>query len=169
MDNELVPETDPILTTKCSDWDFTNPPHDAPTLIAHMTQVMRAENGMGLSANQIGINVRLFIVDFDGDIIPCFNPVIVQESLTPVLATEGCLSFPELELKVKRPTWISVSYQDVSGNQMDEILTDTKARCFAHETDHLNGVRFIDRVSKLAVDMAKKRRAKNRRNLYNGR
>jgi peptide deformylase len=164
MDNDLVPEDHHALTTTCTVWDFENPPYNAEELIAHMTQIMRRERGIGLSANQIGITSRLFIVDFDGAIIPCFNPEIAQQSLTLVTVNEGCLSFPDLELKVKRPAWLSVSYQDISGNKVDEILTDIKARCYAHELDHLNGIRFTERVSKLSKDMAMKRRAKNRRN-----
>jgi peptide deformylase len=169
MGDDLVPETDPILTTKCVPWDFKNQTHNADELIARMTRVMHAERGIGLSANQIGVNARLFIMEFDGQVIPCFNPEILQASEELLSATEGCLSFPDLELKVKRPAWLSVSYQDISGNAVHEIVTDIKARCYAHELDHLNGIRFTDRVSKLAVDMAKKRRTKHTRNQNVGR
>jgi peptide deformylase len=164
MADELVPENDPILTTKCVDWDFNNPPRDAEQLITRMTEVMREERGIGLSANQIGMNARLFIMEIDDRVVPCFNPTIVQASEELISATEGCLSFPDLELKVKRPSWLSVSYQTISGDMAHEIMTDIKARCYAHELDHLNGIRFTDRVSKLTVDMAKKRRSKLQRN-----
>lgn len=160
MDGELVPETDPILTTRCEDWDFSNPGHNSEELISLMTRVMRDEQGIGLSANQIGINTRLFIMDFDDKVIPCFNPKIIQAAEELVSATEGCLSFPDLELKVKRPVWLNVSYQDLSGNAVHEIVTDIKARCFAHELDHLNGVTFTTQVSKLVLSMALKKRRK---------
>lgn len=169
MDVDLVAESDPLLTTKCNYWDFSNPPHDAAELIARMTEVMRAEGGMGLSANQVGVNARLFIMEVDEIVTPFFNPIIDQASEETVLAQEGCLSFPELELKIKRPIWLNVSYLDISGKPVYEIVTDIRARCYAHELDHLNGVRFTDRVSKLSLDLAKKRRAKLRRNQNVGR
>jgi peptide deformylase len=169
MDGELVPETDPILSTICTDWDFSNPLYNPDELIECMTRIMHSEQGVGLSANQIGIDTRLFIMEFDDKVTPCFNPEIIQASEETVLGQEGCLSFPDLELKIKRPSWLSVSYQDISGNRVHEIVTGIKARCYSHELDHLNGIRFIDRASKLSVDMAKKRRAKNRRNNNSGR
>ena len=161
MDANLVSESDPILYTKCKEWDFSNPEYSSEDIIKCMTKVMYDAGGMGLSANQIGINTRLFIMeDRPGEIIPFFNPVVEQASDELIAIGEGCLSFPALELSIKRPKWVSVSYQTTHGVIQYEILTDTKARCFQHELDHLNGITFTKRVSKLSFDMANKKRQK---------
>lgn len=161
--NTLVPESDNILRTRCDEWDFSSQT-DAAELIERMVSVMRCEGGIGLSANQIGLNHRVFIMEMDSRIWACFNPEVIHVSKEQSIFEEGCLSFPDLRLKIKRPAEIAVKYQDIHGNYQEEELTGILARCYLHEMDHLNGVCFVDNVSRLALTMALKRRAKNKRN-----
>jgi peptide deformylase len=92
-----------------------------------------------------------------------FNPVITEASTDVVLDEEGCLSYPDLFLKVKRPNCIIAQYQDSDGNLKEIKAEGYLAKCFQHEYDHLNGVCFVDRVSQMKLQLAmKKIRKKNK-------
>lgn len=162
---ELVAENDRILKTIGVEWDFNNPPADAVEFSEGMLASMREERGIGLAASQIGLNYRVFVMETDGVVRICFNPQVTKYSEILAVYEEGCLSFPDLILKIKRPESISVKYQDATGQIHEEELTALAARCYLHETDHADGVCFTDRVSKLHLEMAKKRRAKTGRKL----
>ena len=88
------------------------------------------------------------------------NPVILEVSDSTVLGPEGCLSYPGLVLNVKRPTKLVVQFLDIDAKECILELSDIDARCFLHEYDHLHGINFTDRVSKLKLDMAKKKQKK---------
>lgn len=124
---------------------------------------MLEENGIGFSANQMGFLYRVFAMNIGNQTTFYYNPEIVNDESPSTLFREGCLSFPELYINVKRPETITVRYQDRTGQIHIEKMSGISARCFQHELDHLNGVCFTDRVSKLALDMAKKKRAKSER------
>lgn len=161
--NYLVPEDSDILRTRCDEWDFSSQ-SDPDALVEQMISVMREERGMGLSANQIGLNHRVFVMEYGDQVWACFNPEIVSSSEELAIFEEGCLSFPDLILKIKRPAEVTVKYQNQRGDFCEEELTGLVARCYQHELDHLNGICFTDVASKLTLKMATKRRAKNRRN-----
>ena len=126
---------------------------------------MAEEGGIGFSAIQMGLQYRVFAMKIDNEVRFFYNPEILSYSEEYSVYEEGCLSFPELFFKVKRPASISVRFQDNVGNFYEENLTGIEARCYQHEMDHLNGVCFVDRVSKLTLDMAKKKRDKRRRKI----
>ena len=92
--------------------------------------------------------------------IECFNPKILDESHKKVLMDEGCLSFPGLWLKVNRPEAIEVEYEDVHGSKTTAMMYGLEARIFLHEYDHMEGKDFTDRVSKLKLDIAKRKQKK---------
>ena len=126
--------------------------------------------GIGLSGNQVGIMERVFVMYSDftkREKIVCFNPKITLASETEEFMDEGCLSFPGLWLKVKRPSWIEVEYEDENGEVIKDTFTDLTARVFQHEMDHMEGVDFTKKVSRLRLDRAKKRATKQRKKLIN--
>ena len=118
--------------------------------------------GIGLAANQIGITKRFFCMgdpSFDkiGKPVIMYNPLIVRESEEKTLDVEGCLSFPGIYVKVLRPRKVTVRWQNIKGEILMNHLEDYEAKCFQHELDHINGITFEKRVSKLKFDMAKKK------------
>jgi peptide deformylase len=118
---------------------------------------MRDYHGLGLSANQVGLNLRAFVIGNDDFRLSVFNPEIVNVSDDMILMEEGCLSFPGVFLKVQRPTTIKVRYQNTKGELMEEDYNGLTARIFLHEYDHMQGITMQSRVSKLKWDMATKK------------
>ena len=124
---------------------------------------MKYYQGIGLSANQIGIMERVFVMYSDvkkKEIIACFNPNIIAVSPKKTLMDEGCLSFPGLWLKVNRPEAIEVEYEDVHGSKTNAMMYGLEARIFLHEYDHMEGQDFTNRVSKVKLDIAKRKQKK---------
>lgn len=127
----------------------------------HMTELMLKHRGVGLSANQVGIDVPLFVMGNDkSNIVMVVNPVIKTVSETSSIHHEGCLSFPGIYVNVKRPNLISVMYWDENLEKHEISMDGYSARVFLHEYDHLNGITFRNRVSKLRWDMAVKKKNK---------
>lgn len=121
---------------------------------------MQDYSGLGLSANQVGLNLRVFVIGTDSFRLNVFNPEIVSVSKDSVLMEEGCLSFPGVFLKVQRPSTIKVRYQNPKGELMEQEFNGLTARVFLHEYDHMQGITMQSRVSKLKWDMATKKVAK---------
>ena len=133
-----------------------------------LVDTMRAKNGVGLSANQIGIGARVFSMYADvkeKDILVCFNPKIINQSEEEILMDEGCLSWPGLWLKIRRPEGIEATYEDAKGELHEKAMFGLEARIFQHEYDHMEGTDFTKRVSKLKLDRAKKRLKKVQKKL----
>lgn len=129
-------------------------------LIDDMVETMREKNGIGLAAPQVGVSKKLLICEFEGDKesnIPSFpltvlcNPKIESTSKTEKNMVEGCLSFPGLELLVKRPTEIKVSGKDRYGKDIEIEASGLYARVLQHEIDHLNSTLFIDHLQKIDI------------------
>ena len=106
-------------------------------------------NGIGLSANQIGIWERAFVMISDmenQETITCFNPKILKESKDQTIMEEGCLSYPDLYLKISRPSSVVVKYEN-EGKKIYKIKLDGMvARIFQHEYDHMEGIDFTQRT-----------------------
>ena len=162
---QLVKDNDPILKQLAIPWDFdkdTNPEDVERTMI----DIMSSQRGRGLAANQVGLLKRVFVIQLEGQSNPIamFNPVLLSSSSDETDVEEGCLSFPGLFIFVRRPERVEVEYLDKHKNSCKITLTGIDARCFLHELDHLNGVCFTEKVSKLKLMLAKKKQRK-----YNGR
>jgi len=132
-----------------------------------MINFMVANKGIGLAANQIGITKRVFTMgsnNIEGFPFPfaAFNPKIISAGSEEDLTEEGCLSYPDLWLKVKRPTNIVAEYQDCDSNTHTVEMSGLIARCFQHELDHLNGVCFVDKVSPMRLQLAMKKLRKRK-------
>ena len=121
-------------------------PYQNQQLSEQMLVFMRSENGIGLAAPQIGIAKRVFVMAIDGTTWTCFNPEILDTDSNLTDYTEGCLSFPGEECKIKRPSAVAVKYQNSHGHWTHEQLDGLVARCFQHELDHLDGITMQDRA-----------------------
>jgi len=155
---KLITFPNDILRERMPDFDFENPIMNPMQLEKEMVELMIAEGGIGLSANQVGIRARviaLFPRDRSLELGPfcMFNPVLQAASDEQFEAIEGCLSFPGMLIPVKRPRTIMAEYLDSQGNNCVISLSDTDSKCFLHELDHLDGICYIDRVSKLKQDL----------------
>jgi peptide deformylase len=157
---QLVNESDPILKQKAENWDFKN--HiNAAVIEREMLETMRASNGIGLAGNQVGLLRRVFVMKLiDGRELGCFNPWIMIGDNDLINGDEGCLSFPNLWLKVERHNKITAAYLDNTGKQCIIELEGIDSRCFQHELDHLDGVTFTEHVSNLKLQMARKKQRK---------
>lgn len=137
---------DPALTTICSPvTEFGDALRDE---LNTARQLMQAEKGMGLAANQIGILKRWFIMkDHKGKIWEFVNPEII-ESEQACFMPEGCLSAPGVSAQVNRSRCVTVKAQDRNGEEFSVFCEDYEAICIQHEIDHLNGEFFLDKVSR---------------------
>lgn len=165
---ELLLAPDGRLETKLERFDFEQM-HPAPVAV-DMIELMNKHSGLGLSANQVGFPMQIFVMKAllnkkHGDPVVVMNPIIKGLSEEIEAGVEGCLSHPDLILKVRRPVSVMVEFDTLTSDLKDVIHIEAKyddidARIFLHEYDHLYGIQFIDRVSKLKLDMAEKKRLK---------
>lgn len=166
LELELIPERDPRLKEPCTNWDFVKD-GEPKDLVLAMGKIMMDPNrpGIGLSANQVGVQKNVMIMGTDERLIACINPSVDELIGDKEIYLEGCLSFPELWLHVKRHPECIVTYQTVDGEIVKKKhMKGLEARVFLHEYDHLLGVTFDERVqSKLSLELARKRRAKRLR------
>jgi peptide deformylase len=135
---------------------------DVRTLVDDMFATMYAAPGIGLAAIQIGVPSRVVTMDLAGKEEPpqpqvFINPEIVASSPEKSVYEEGCLSIPEYYEEVERPEKIKVKYLDLDGKENEIEAHGLLATCLQHEIDHLNGVLFIDHISKLKRDMVVKK------------
>jgi peptide deformylase len=156
----LVKDPDPILKQQAENWDFTQ--HvNAAGVEQEMLDTMNSFNGIGLAGNQVGLLRRVFVMKLqDGRELGCFNPWIMFGDNDKIDDEEGCLSFPNLWLKVARHNKITASYLDNTGKPCIIELEGLDARCFQHELDHLDGITFTEYVSNLKLQMARKKQRK---------
>ncbi|MDC3050382.1 peptide deformylase [Flavobacteriales bacterium] len=144
-----------ILKQKSKDITIDYP--NLKDLIDDMFETMYAANGVGLAAPQIGLGIRLFIVDgspFSDDDVSMqdfrkvfINPQIIEESGNKWSFNEGCLSIPSIREDVSRFSNIRIVYKDSEFNNRDEYYDGTKARIIQHEYDHIEGLLFTDHLS----------------------
>lgn len=157
---ELIYEQDENLRKVSKKVDFSALPFDPIKLTQEMYLFMLLKDGIGLAAPQIGLLYRFFIIDNDGTCMACFNPSITKTSDELVKYEEGCLSFPNLYVNIKRASEIGIKYINEHGIEQNITLSGKLARCFLHELDHLDGILLTDRAQKLSLNMAMKRRKK---------
>jgi len=136
---------------------------DRQELKDNLIETMKQYHGIGLSAIQCGIMERMFVMYSDvskKEIITCFNPKIVNQSPETILMDEGCLTYPGLWLKVRRPQGIACTYENEEKEIQEVQMYGLESRIFQHEYDHMEGTNFTEQVSKLKLNMAKKRMTK---------
>ena len=148
---------------------------DTRALVRDMFETMYAAPGIGLAAIQVGVPKRLLVIDLQepeeegGEPVRrplvFINPEIVENSDREVPYTEGCLSIPDQYADVDRPDRIRARWLDENGAAHEEEIDGFLAVCLQHEMDHLNGILFIDHLSRLKRDMVLKKLAKQRKEL----
>ena len=127
-------------------------------LLDDMAETMYDAPGIGLAGPQIGELQRLIVMDCSRDdetdeLWQMINPVIIQSSEESSILEEGCLSIPGHSSEVSRPDWVELKFTDKNGKQQEIRAEGLLAACIQHEIDHLNGILFIDHISKLKRDM----------------
>tara|TARA_B100000073_G_scaffold67489_1_gene49921 strand:- start:209 stop:757 length:549 start_codon:yes stop_codon:yes gene_type:complete len=147
---EVVNYGNPILRKRCKQvTDFSR----LSDFIDDMFDTMYEEEGIGLAANQVGVDLNLFIIDIshtdDNEYPRIFINGEITSSQGESIFSEGCLSIPEVALEVTRPEVISFKYQDINEKWHEEEFDGLLARAIQHEIDHLNGVLIIDLVSEM--------------------
>ena len=149
---DIVNYGDPILRKKCSSVeDFTT----LPSFVDDMFDTMYEEEGLGLAANQVGVDMNLFIIDIahtdDNEFPRVFINGEIISNEGECVFSEGCLSIPQVSLEVTRPETITYKFQDLKKQWHQEKFDGLLARAIQHEMDHLNGILIIDIVSDLQM------------------
>lgn len=147
MNLKIHTKEDPILRKKNS--KIKNPTDPKiQSLIASMLETMRANNGLGLAAPQVGKNLRICVIEENGDTLILINPQITAKSKNRVLMEEGCLSFPGEFFHILRPEEVKVRYLDEKGINKKLKSDGLLGRALQHEIDHLDGILITDRLKK---------------------
>ena len=140
-----------VLNAKGDTIDSSYP--ELSMVIDNMFETMRQANGIGLAAQQIGLNIKLFVVELNEFKKVFINSEILEVSDETSNAEEGCLSFPGIYFTVQRPTKVKMRYLDENFKQKEEWFEGLKARCIQHEHDHTEGVTFLKYMSPIRKNM----------------
>ena len=165
---KIVIEPDPILRKKSENLEIVD--DELRALLDDMLDTMYAAPGIGLAAVQIGILKRLIVIDISKDKEkknPLFliNTEIISISKKTSIYEEGCLSLPGHYAEIERPAECQIKYVDYNGKEKELKADGLLSTCIQHEVDHLNGILFIDYLSKLKKDMIVKKLAKHKKEL----
>ena len=164
----IVIEPDPILRKKSDILEKVD--DELRILLDDMLETMYSAPGIGLAAVQIGILKRLIVIDISKDKekknpIFLINPEIISKSKNTSIYEEGCLSLPGHFAEIERPEECQIKYIDYDGKKKEIKANGLLATCIQHEIDHLNGILFIDYLSKLKKDMIVKKLVKQKKEL----
>ncbi len=165
---KIVIEPDPILRKKSSHLEKVD--NEIRKLLDDMLETMYSAPGIGLAAVQVGILKRLIVIDISKEKDskkPLFliNPEIIFKSKKTSIHEEGCLSIPGYFAEIERPAECHIKFLDYFGKKKELKADGLLATCIQHEIDHLNGILFIDYLSKLKKDMIIKKLVKNKKEL----
>jgi len=157
--HEVVKYPDPVLAKPGERVTEFGP--EIAQLVNEMFETMYAAQGIGLAAPQIAISKQITVIDVSfkerpEDKIVLINPVIVDR-IGKQVEEEGCLSLPDIREKVQRAAWVKVRAQDVKGEFFEVEGTELRSRALQHEIDHLHGILFLDRLSRLKREMVLRR------------
>ena len=165
---KILTEPDPFLREKSKKIETVN--DEIRSLMDDMLETMYAAPGIGLAAIQIGVPKRVIVIDLakDGEKknpLYFVNPEIIANSNTDASYEEGCLSVPGQFAEVSRPDKCKVKFLDYNGNEKTLDAEGLLATCIQHEMDHLEGILFIDHLSKLKKSMIVKKLSKHKKSL----
>lgn len=157
----LYDDRHPMLSEKIPEYNTGLLPNVSMTnLVKRMKMTMKQFAGIGLSANQCGVFERVFVIGTEHFQFACINPKVIALSEETQKDPEGCLSFPGLFLKIDRPKWVEAEFTNELGETIQMKFEGITARAYLHELDHMNGVKFVDYVGKVSLQMAKKKQKK---------
>ena len=169
---QLIHFTDQRMTTRPPAFDFEKDGDKAEELANVLHKKMVEWDGAGLSANQVGLPYRVFVMGTKTDKIAFFNPNVVGVSREEIAMEEGCLSFPGFYLTLKRPTEVVLEWQNEKGETQTGKFQGVGARVVLHEYDHMEGINFTFHAShfklKWELDKWKKRQLKHQKRLKYG-
>lgn len=148
LEDEIPEYTDPL------------PNADMLQLVARLKVTMKLYGGLGLSANQCGEYKRVFVIGYGDQSFACINPKIISHSEEIVRDKEGCLSYPGMYLTIPRYKSIDVEFLDEMGKVVQTRFDGITARCFQHELDHMNGIKYTKHVGPASLMMARKKQTK---------
>tara|TARA_B100000424_G_C22896154_1_gene476636 strand:- start:6 stop:650 length:645 start_codon:yes stop_codon:yes gene_type:complete len=161
---ELVEEAHKVLRVPPPLFDFESPPEDPKEIEKNMIEAIERYGGLGLSANQCGLPYKMFVMrTADKGVVSFWNPKLLKVSQDTDNLKEGCLSFPDIYLMIQRSKVIELEYYTTEGEKIVQTLEGMAARCVQHELDHLNGIIFLQRASRLKIERALKARPKERK------
>ena len=168
MLRKILTEPDLILRKKCEPLEKVDT--ETKKLMDDMLETMYAAPGIGLAAIQVGILKRLVVIDIskgEEEKKPMFliNPKITHQSKKTSIYEEGCLSLPGQFAEIERPAECTLKYIDYNGKEKELKADGLLATCVQHEVDHLNGILFIDYLSKLKKDMIIKKLVKQKKGI----
>jgi len=161
----LVEPTAEVLHKAPQPFNFELDSNSARGVSNVLFEKMKELGGVGLSANQVGLDMRVFVMGLDELKIAVFNPIIIKYSKEEEVFNEGCLSYPGIMLPINRPIKITATYQDETGKYVEQDFNGLTARIFQHEYDHMNGTDYTQRVSKFKLDFAKKKFANKKKKI----
>jgi peptide deformylase len=139
-----------FLRTKVANFDFSKfSKKEISEIIKTMRLAMLEEKGIGLAANQIGLNIQVFVARVNGKLYSFFNPEIIKSSEEILIEDEGCLSVPKTYGKVERNETVVLSAYAKNNKPVQVKAVGVLARVFQHEVDHLNGILFIDKAKEI--------------------
>ena len=150
----------PMLKQRIPEYNGSFPNPFIVTLSKRLLMTMNRYGGIGLSANQCGVDVRMFVLGQPDFAMVCLNPKVTNQSEELIEMNEGCLSYPGFHVKIARPAWIDVEFMNEHGKVFQNRLDGITARSYLHELDHLNGIRFVEHVGPVAIQMARKKQTK---------
>lgn len=153
---KLIPYNDPLLTTRLEYTEI----EDKKAFADQLENATRFFSGIGLSANQVGINNRIFSVATNGFSETFFDPKIVEYSKDEILFEEGCLSQPGVFINLKRPKTIKIEYTNKEGQRITADFGGITSRIIQHEYDHMEGTNFLERASPMKRALALKKAKK---------
>lgn len=137
---------DPVLREKCA--EVTTIDEKSVKLVKDLVETLYHVSGLGLAANQVGVVERLFVYDVGEGPVACFNPEVAYVSEEVEEEEEGCLSLPNLQIPISRPSVVELEFTDLKGKRQRVRGEGLLARLFMHETDHLDGSLLLDRASR---------------------
>jgi peptide deformylase len=138
---EVLKYPDARLLKPCKEVTVFGP--ELVVLLESMWETMIKERGMGMAANQVGLEYRMFTMSYRAQKLFVVNPTIVESSKNPSDLAEGCLSAPGQMIKLYRPNWVKLSFQNEKGEKLNATFTDIHAVCVQHEIEHLDGKSFL--------------------------
>lgn len=137
---------DPVLRERCAEVTTIN--KKSAKLVKDLLETLYHASGLGLSANQVGVVERLFVFDVGEGPVACFNPEIIYESSETEEEEEGCLSLPNVQIPIIRPSVMEIEFTDLKGERKRLKGEGLIARLFRHEIDHLDGGLLLERATR---------------------
>ena len=153
----LLEPKHPLLHSPLPEIIAETEPKDRLELTTNIAETMKHYGGIGLSANQVGIALRMFVFGDGKHFIPCFNPKILEYGKDKIPMEEGCLTYPGLFVKIYRPDMIVAQWEDEKRELHKETFTGLQSRVFQHEFDHMEGIDFRNRAGRMTLDIAQRK------------